>query len=418
MASPVPAKPQPGTGLPPGVEAGPLGARFVAYLVDSVVPGVLGGLLGFVLPGVSDSVRVILSIVFVVLILGWLFVVLRGIAVRAASPGMRLMKLQLVGFYDGRPVGWGRTLLRWLVFSLISGTGIVLVIMLVLMVMHPRKQGWHDLAAKGVVIKERSLAPGPRPGQQQSVGAPSSNQYAGPQSNPQYADPQQYPGQQYPGQQSAPQPSYPPQYSPQPQNYAQPGYGPGPQSQPTPPPPGAAPLSGPPAYGGAPAHPQTPYSQTSAPDDLYRNDQPAPQPPPGYPAPSYPASGAPESDETQIASVPAAPAGPAWSAVLDDGRQITIDGLVLLGRNPQPQPGEEDAQLIKLADETRTVSKSHLAIGLDSAGLFVVDRGSTNGSTVTTPAGISTRCQAGDIIYIDEGSIVSIGDHWLEIRKG
>ena len=50
-------------------------------------------------------------------------------------------------------------------------------------------------------------------------------------------------------------------------------------------------------------------------------------------------------------------------AVLDDGRRITVDGLVLLGRNPQPQPGEEDAQLIKLADETRTVSKSHLAIG-------------------------------------------------------
>ena len=55
-----------------------------------------------------------------------------------------------------------------------------------------------------------------------------------------------------------------------------------------------------------------------------------------------------------------------WVAVMDDGRRITIDGLVLLGRNPQPQPGEEDAQLIKLADETRTVSKSHLAIGVDA----------------------------------------------------
>ena len=70
--------------------------------------------------------------------------------------------------------------------------------------------------------------------------------------------------------------------------------------------------------------------------------------------------------------------------MLDDGRRLTIDGLVLLGRNPQPQPGEEDAQLVKLSDETRTVSKSHLAIGLDAAGLYVMDRGSTNGSTVTT----------------------------------
>ena len=100
---------------------------------------------------------------------------------------------------------------------------------------------------------------------------------------------------------------------------------------------------------------------------------------------------------------------------LDDGRQITIDGLVLLGRNPQPQPGEEDAQLIKLADETRTVSKSHLAVGLDGSGVYVVDRGSTNGSIVTTPNGTATRCQPGDVVSVDPGSIVSMGDHWLEL---
>ena len=28
-----------------------------------------------------------------------------------------------------------------------------------LLVLHPRKQGWHDLAVKAVVIKERMLAP-------------------------------------------------------------------------------------------------------------------------------------------------------------------------------------------------------------------------------------------------------------------
>jgi pSer/pThr/pTyr-binding forkhead associated (FHA) protein len=103
--------------------------------------------------------------------------------------------------------------------------------------------------------------------------------------------------------------------------------------------------------------------------------------------------------------------------VLDDGRELSLTGLVLLGRNPQPQPGEEDAQLIKIADETRTVSKSHLAISVDSGGVFVVDRGSTNGSTVTTSSGISTRCAAGEVVRVAEGSIVSMGDHWLEIRR-
>jgi hypothetical protein len=48
----------------------------------------------------------------------------------------------------------------------------------------------------------------------------------------------------------------------------------------------------------------------------------------------------------------------------------------------------------------------------------VVDRGSTNGSTVTTSNGVSTRCPAGEVVRVAEGSIVSIGDHWLEIRRG
>jgi pSer/pThr/pTyr-binding forkhead associated (FHA) protein len=102
---------------------------------------------------------------------------------------------------------------------------------------------------------------------------------------------------------------------------------------------------------------------------------------------------------------------------MDDGRRISVDGLVLLGRNPQPQPGEEDAHLIKLADETRTVSKSHLGVGVDAGGVYVMDRGSTNGSTVTNTSGQSTRCTPGVRVYVDAGSIVSIGDHWLEIRR-
>ena len=97
---------------------------------------------------------------------------------------------------------------------------------------------------------------------------------------------------------------------------------------------------------------------------------------------------------------------------------MVVDHLVLLGRNPQPAPGEEDAQLIKIADTTRTVSKLHLAIGVDQAGLYVVDRGSTNGSTVTTPAGATRRCVPGETVYVSAGSIVSMGDHWLEVRRG
>jgi hypothetical protein len=36
----------------------------------------------------------------------------RGFAVRVLGPGMRVIGLQLVGFYDGQPIGWVRFMLR------------------------------------------------------------------------------------------------------------------------------------------------------------------------------------------------------------------------------------------------------------------------------------------------------------------
>ena len=103
--------------------------------------------------------------------------------------------------------------------------------------------------------------------------------------------------------------------------------------------------------------------------------------------------------------------------MLDDGREIDVSGLVLLGRNPQPRPGEDDAVLIKVADETRTVSKTHLALSVDANGMYVMDRGSTNGSTLTNAKGVSSYCSAGDVVPVADGNIVSFGDHWLEIRR-
>jgi len=106
-----------------------------------------------------------------------------------------------------------------------------------------------------------------------------------------------------------------------------------------------------------------------------------------------------------------------WMLRLDDGRNVAVEGLVLLGRNPQPRVGEEDATLIKVSDETRTVSKSHLAVGVDVTGLYVMDRGSTNGTMVTAPDGGQRPCPPGDLVDVPGGSVVSFGDHWLEVYR-
>jgi pSer/pThr/pTyr-binding forkhead associated (FHA) protein len=106
-----------------------------------------------------------------------------------------------------------------------------------------------------------------------------------------------------------------------------------------------------------------------------------------------------------------------WVAVLDDGRDVPITGLVMLGRSPQARAGEDDAELVKVADDTRTVSKTHLSLKVDASGLFVMDRGSTNGTTLTNVVGVSKPCPAGDIVPVSEGAIVSFGDHWLKIER-
>ena len=137
MESPGPGRPSRETGLPPGVEVGPLGQRFVAYLVEALVPAIVGGVLAFVLPGASGTMRGVLSIVGALVIVAWAILVVYLQAEKAAGPGMRLMKLQLVGFYDGRPIGWGRVLLRSVLLWLLAVTGVGLVIMLIAMVAHP-----------------------------------------------------------------------------------------------------------------------------------------------------------------------------------------------------------------------------------------------------------------------------------------
>jgi hypothetical protein len=139
MESPVPGRPNRETGLPPGVEVGPLGKRFVAFLINLSVPVIVNIALIFLLPNTTGALRVILGVLGAAISIGWLVVIWYTLAVRAASPGLRAMKLQVVGFLDGRPIGPGRVFVRALVFWALYITGIGLLIMLIMMLRHPRK---------------------------------------------------------------------------------------------------------------------------------------------------------------------------------------------------------------------------------------------------------------------------------------
>ena len=360
------------TGLPPGVLAGATGPRLLAALVEVGPVWLLVGLALLFAFVVNGSVLVV--VLCLVIALGWAALVWAQRATRAAGPGMRLDSLQIVGLSDGRPLGWGPVLLRWLVFAGLTVTVVGLVAMLIVLSRHPRRQGWHDLAANAVVIKERPLAP-PRP--KAAVARSSRPKSAASGSAASAA-------------QTAPHAQTGPAATPggaatvgstEPEETVVVQAGDGHETS----------VAGPAAG-----------SQTAA----ERPSEPVDQA--GSPAPDS-ADSTGEADEPVVLAE--------WMLRLDDGRNVAVEGLVLLGRNPQPRVGEEDAKLIKVSDDTRTVSKSHLAVGVDVTGLYVMDRGSTNGTMVTAPDGGQRPCPPGDLVDVPGGSVISFGDHWLEVHR-
>ena len=371
------------TGLPPGVLAGATGPRLLAALVEVGPVWLLVGLallFAFVLNG-----SVLVVVLCLVIALAWAALVWAQRATRAAGPGMRLDSLQVVGLSDGRPLGWGRVLLRALVFAGLTVTVVGLVAMLIVLTRHPRRQGWHDLAANAVVIKERPLAPPrpkaavartdrPKPASSGAAASAATRKPSGGANQPATATAVATPSASTVSSTEAEQTVV---------VEAEDGQG--------------TSVAGPAAAGA-----QTGVEQRE-------------QGEPGEEAGSTAADSVASTDSAGEAAEPVVLAE--WMLRLDDGRNVAVEGLVLLGRNPQPRVGEEDATLIKVSDDTRTVSKSHLAVGVDVTGLYVMDRGSTNGTMVTAPDGGQRPCPPGDLVDVPGGSVISFGDHWLEVHR-
>lgn len=106
-----------------------------------------------------------------------------------------------------------------------------------------------------------------------------------------------------------------------------------------------------------------------------------------------------------------------WIATMDDGQTVKISEPTLFGRDPSSRPDEATSGLVTVPDDSRTVSKIHFALTVQKDTLFVTDRGSTNGTTVTTAQGVSRRSEPGQALKVPDGSIVSFGNHWLHIQR-
>lgn len=137
---------------------------------------------------------------------------------------------------------------------------------------------------------------------------------------------------------------------------------------------------------------------------------------PGFSAPSY-ADQTPEepAEHTRMRVAPQASGGSGWTANLDDGRTMPVLGKLILGRDPSVSPSDGDAVAVPVADEGRSVSKTHLLLEAGPGGVQVTDRHSTNGVVVVT-AGVDLTCVPGVPTPVPDGSTVRFGDRSLRVR--
>ncbi|WP_243231933.1 RDD family protein [Microbacterium sp. CIAB417] len=183
----------------------------------------------------------------------------------------------------------------------------------------------------------------------------------------------------------------------------------------------------------APAQPapaQQPAPQPQAPAQPAPAQQPAPQPQavvqpqaPAQPAPA-PVRAQPTAPEpaavpaVQTASPAARPTPPPaeprrapaarFGLRLDSGESILVSEPVLLGRNPDAA-GHPGARPVALADDSRSLSKTHLLVRPAEGGLEIVDCGSTNGSGLVR-AGTEYAVTAGAPVMTTEGDMIRLGD--------
>ncbi len=139
-------------GPAPGYEFGGAGERLVAYLVDSLIIGVL--VIGVGLVGLLVAL-VAWPLAFLIWTIGGLAVFIGYFPYfwtkTGQTPGLRMFQLHVVRDRDGGPVSAGSALLR--LFGLYVIDGLVFYLGFIWIFVDKRKRCWHDLIAGTVVVK-------------------------------------------------------------------------------------------------------------------------------------------------------------------------------------------------------------------------------------------------------------------------
>ena len=442
--------------IPRGVIVAPLGKRLAAVVIDALPLLAISALLFLVLKLSSGAgTMLVAAIVGAVLCASYALAQWWAYAARGAGLGAKAVGLRLVSMTNGEPIGWWRFFLRQAILAALWLTVVGGIALVVFLIIHERRQGWHDLAVGSVMVAKQDAAVGlatqtrkgavtptvglpphlastfsPQPGTSSGfapVGAapdwlPSVN--LDPVTEPQAPDPAQarqetmWSGQR---ESSAPTDSQSQsRWSDRPALAPEPGslWGePAPSVHRFPP------------TGGEPSDkPEQPADESVSP-------VPRPKPQTWIPLPTPSSVVEPSrsvrvrrrefgdvdaEDSTRIAFPPGAggrEGDEGWYLRLDDGREVELTVTVLLGRNPQRQLSDPQTHLVPASGDGRMISRTHVLIGTDLRGVYVVDRGSTNGTAVVAAGGELEPCPTGVQVRVREGQQVSYGNRWFTVLR-
>lgn len=107
---------------------------------------------------------------------------------------------------------------------------------------------------------------------------------------------------------------------------------------------------------------------------------------------------------------------PRWVLTPPLGAPIHLTSdVVILGRRPAEDPRFPDAQLVPIADETRTMSKTHARLERRDDVWTITDLASTNGVALRAADGGETELAEGGSGPIDEGFL--LGDAELRLTR-
>lgn len=114
---------------------------------------------------------------------------------------------------------------------------------------------------------------------------------------------------------------------------------------------------------------------------------------------------------------PARVTAPGLVLLFDTGMRLEVEGDGLVGRAPDDEPGL--THLVAIDDPDGSISRVHLAFGRERRGnrLWVVDRGSTNGTVLVRPDGTELSLAPGKRARVEAGWIVRFGKRTIEIRS-